>query len=1535
MAEHSTPHGVSSDDSSVESRAKDSKHRDSVKSTNPKRRTLKPYLVDFERLFYPHERKVEDAKTADYGFYSERGAIPWGTTLLITGAPGVGKTIFAMSFVRSLYVGHYWTCGALQKDGSLNTAKIDYADLPILYYVSLEIFPEKLKKAVEPFGWLIKGEHADEFFREEEGSNETPKDGAKSSGTRNSDKRPTIRIITATPEVDRPVPGAEELLSSIFAQIGRAQAREDENRKVIVIIDSLTALIRTRGDYSERRRQTHETIYRLQKLFQKNQLILTILIAESDSSGSKDGQTDNMVEEYLADMVFRLNTEKLQLGRRLRTLEIPKSQGQNVIIGEHTWLILTHQSIGSLIEEKTLRQRIWRSVGKGEPAGKSEASGHHFGTVVVLPRSRGFSRGASDEIRPTGKPLLSGTRGLDSMLDYRPEDWITQVPKKTETGALEEASTTLLVGAAGSGKTGIGLQFLFQYWEDLDAQGSEARQPVCPPVLITFDYASVEVKKTIRQHWERWKSAKERKSKKFPQDGDINNVVTTLVFRQAHIDLNLVVAQARECILGSANPDQPTGVPDRLMIDGLSEWLSSFEGKTREQVLEALLNSIFEARAERAKEGTDNQNRPLTLMICYEVDEANPQAVSATFGIPAQNIFVIKQVSIQDKTRRIIYLAKAEMKKSDRAVREVRRDGDEGPLRIMASLDEFDRVLTPNEIEPASVSLQFFAENLAEHAWSRWALHHLRKLKPLKYRSMTFGRVENSRTFEHSGGFAGSPELRLISVDEWWIHGQLTRGAATATESRGQVPMLNLANLWQEADGESSRPTHQGLEGSWSDYWYFEVEKARGRSGMAAGRHGAGNPSKPAEKIEAEDNLYAVPAYMDFSLFCVNLSLFQRAFEESRKEDQAVDSKEAGPDDRTVDFQAVLFAFRDEQKHPHRTKRRQISRGEEEPKPMHEATQKKLRDVWHQASDAFPRTWVPAGRLGEGMADAEAPIKPGSANRKTAEARRKEGWKAGKDYFEGRKLENFKIWDTPEKAGSMLELIPFRKRAQKTPKLFAVDTSTPESLCCVWFEMAWAFGARKDFLLDTHELPKPNKDGSISGPPEVEALVFLQELVLRGLMPARATLEKTREALFSRQWYSTISYLAQDAANEERLLPIPFWPVRADDARTWCECLQEAIERFRRTLGRTEIALDAVVDTAAESSELAKWKTELSETSGKLKRHLMVLKRHCDSRNETNWIIKKGKKVLEDLVTHTNHYRERLEDPEIKRHLQSPPAMRARHPGKEPESAIQNEKVKKPLHAPDYRDLVEIFQSHTLRLGLVIAGVTPEKQVIADAHLKSRNTVGSGSEAAGAMRAILKLWRSNPYVTPLAGRLSKCKALEPGSEDPGRRYAATLTGYSSSGSWLYSVHNRSLSLSLAKPLLEELTSLQAAEKRARLGAGLPSRKDFYATSGDEYAPNCENLSWRDILRFAGSRSRERAQAVSPSDDILARFHLISERLLDLLQRAYDDRPQEPEGMVDKLKDAVDRAIEFVREIRGSVAHECRTQDAESNEGGEK
>ncbi len=1087
---------------------------------------------------------------------------------------------------------------------------------------------------------------------------------------------------------------------------------------------------------------------------------------------------------------------------------------------------------------------------------------------------------STDPKETTHSTIHFGTLGLDAMLDYEGENWLTETPTEKTRGNLTLNSTTLLIGPAGSGKSGIGLQFLFQFWKE-EHKWFSSENP-SEPVLVAFDYSASDVTGTITRLWEKWRKIDASLK-------DIKKPVKQLLFRQAHIDPNLVVAQVRQSILGDGK-----NMPTRLMLDGLSEWLSSFEGSHREQVLEALLNGIFDARNER---NTDGAKLPLTLMVSYEVEKADPLEVPATFGIPAENIFVLQPKQLQDTTRRLIYVAKAAGMKHDRSVREVRRNSENGDLRVVASLDEFKRVLSHKE-EKADVSLQFFAENDSEHTWNKWAIEHLKGVYPLEYKLMRFDRSENSRTFEHSGGMGDSPELRLISVDEWWIHSQIEKNktnGATKEESGQKLPMLKLTNLWS-----GNSPTHQGLEGSWSDYWYFEVEKAIPK----------GNDNS------ATKEMYAVPAYMDFSMFCVNLERVAECPKTGSEkwgtvlglpplakppQRMAIIKRERGSSQRPLD--AI--------NEPMRLKPKEI---------------RAQRDTWRNLLDMFPRTWVPSPLTDEEKSKLQTRLaETQDAAEKLMIQNRLDhpnGWVAGEDFFTS--MTEVKDWKlAPSAVGSLLELLPFRKRGDREkPALFAVDTSTPETLTCVWFELAWAFGAWSEFLEVRKRGGTVLSIDDLEKLPETQALVFLQELVLRGLMPARATIEKTSEALFSRQWGSTITYLKRNSNCEDTLVALPFWPVRSDDAETWVYSLCEAAARFARTMERLKIALDAVTnDKSCEA--LLNWKKTIDSKINKIRSGIKQLDPAWESQSKVarqgrcwNTIQASAQSLVDLLVEETKIFQTHLDSPELKRLLQTP-------------SPAAQRKNNAPSHFPDYRDMVEIFQSHTLRMRMLF-GALLDNQATDDEKIKADGAASATSEGGttvddkrraggGHFSSVLRRWSGGPYDLGIPNNWKLPSEAELNRKgEAGRTFTRTLAGHSTSGSWLYSVHNRSLGLSLAKPLLEELTSLYAAERRSRLGAGLPSRKDFYATSGDEYVPYCANLTWSELLRFAGARCRKRTQVVAGDDDILARFHLIAERLLDCLQRAYDDRPDDMSGMGGKLQKAKKRAAEFVQEILESL-----------------
>ncbi len=310
---------------------------------NPSLKRLMPELVGFSELFIP----FRSSRPTDH----ENG-FRVGSTLLIAGPPGAGKTTFAFALVRSLMA-----------------ADRDESEHPLLFYVSLETDAERLQNMFWDYGWFAD-------------SKKFP-DGVFSHGEYDQG---TVVLIALQPEIDRPVRSSEEVVNAIFTRIG-AESPPGERRPVYVIVDSLTSLIQDAGDTAERRRQVHELIYRIRKTFKNpdpSRLQLSILLSERRAEATRTWSPS--IEEYLADIVFRLDVKELAMGRRLRLLEIVKSLGTNMVLGEHTWHICSHESYHDHIIEKHMQKRI-----------KEEATRHRtnkdnpWGTVAIFTRSRSYN----------------------------------------------------------------------------------------------------------------------------------------------------------------------------------------------------------------------------------------------------------------------------------------------------------------------------------------------------------------------------------------------------------------------------------------------------------------------------------------------------------------------------------------------------------------------------------------------------------------------------------------------------------------------------------------------------------------------------------------------------------------------------------------------------------------------------------------------------------------------------------------------------------------------------------------------------------------------------------------------------------------------------------------------------------------------------------------------------------------------------------------------------------------------------------------
>lgn len=982
------------------------------------------------------------------------------------------------------------------------------AKKPKLFYLTLEVDKERLKASMEEMGWF-EGGNKDAFGRH----------GNK------------VRFIEVKPEIDRPVPNSEEMGNMLFRKL-EAHVEPGSEEPVLVLVDSLTAMVSSSGDFAERRRQTNELLFRLRSLFGEC-LMLTLLIAERSSTPPEDPAS--AVEEYLADFVFRLDLRHLELGRRLRTLDIIKTHGANMTVGQHTWMILTDR--GETSKAVSLTQTLNTKIRdkafdeKGIPINNEK-----WGAILILPRSRAHTT-FSDGEKVGGKQILhAGTPGLDQMLTgEEPEYWLDLVRSSSGNTAkpgLEAGSITLLVGPPGSGKTGICNQFLKVDDLSIFMTGDDPPKKV-PNLFITFE------REHLTEKSEEYKS---------------------LVFRHSQVDFNLLLTQVREEIL--------KGLPRRIAIDGLSEWLSAYQSKDRAMVLEAFLAGIDEATQEIAKKYS-NPIKP-TLFISYETSLQGDPLAPDTLGIPADNIIVLRQIQVQDATRRLLYIVKGSAQ-YDRNIRELvyRKDQDsiENKACVTAGLDAFSSLLSRNP-QKAEVLLQMFEENKAEAKWNSQMVKRLKKSIPLTYNSFTFFRTEIGSTLlscNHSNTLPSS-DLRIMSVDEWWLRHVLAKHDPNTKNHL----LLDLSGLLN--------PAHQNSRLNWNDFWLTEVDKCK------VGEN---------QKI----SVLAVPAYMDFGMFCVNAQQLIKVNDDKFKTTlepliEKIPSKPENRKDPPIN-PAVLAS----------------------------AQQALLKAIEQE----LPKTWVP------------------------------------KNF----NFDSFPIVPSNDESKSLLEIAK-PKGEEDAPWFFAFDTSTPETCVCQFFELAWAFGASEDFL--AHKMPKTNNN------PLTQSLRLLQYMVHHRLMPPGANVRDTANAVFSRQFLSTLANLKRDEQIVDAIVPLQYWPSGSNDDEAHAALIEDLRKRLERQI------VDRLNTGLLSLQKVPKLEKQASELYNKL--------------NEQPSLIPsiKPEDTLGKIQAFTKKLRKSPE-PTLYQSLQTFL--------KNAEFTIENleSKINKPVITVE--DFTELFQRHELRLDLL------------------------------------------------------------------------------------------------------------------------------------------------------------------------------------------------------------------------------------------
>ncbi|HEV7406445.1 MAG TPA: ATPase domain-containing protein, partial [Chthoniobacteraceae bacterium] len=973
----------------------------------------------------------------------------------------------------------------------------------------------RLKDVFRPFGWFGNdaGNAAGEMLFHDD--HRKPDDD-------------NLYVITPNPATDRPVPSPEELVNDIFGRIARSLSpgeAEREDKEYVVIVDSITALLKGCVTPADERRQTHELLYRLRVLFgraatktaaggrtdgetgrKEGRLILTILLAEQDQPSDTSPKPAS-VEDYLADIVFRLSNKPQPLGRRFRELEIVKSQGVHMIPGEHSWAIVTNNNCDHYMRHPVLKKEVESDTFR-------DGDGEAWGTIVIFARARMLhkslgprSTASKDEAGREPMLIHSGTDGLDEMLTSRPEYWLPQQPLAAGKGGLVQGKTTLVAGPIGAGKTTLCLQFLLNQHELLENLHRPApERPRYQPesLFISLNADALRTVRNVYDHLAYEIRDSDYRLTKLPKS-KYRDIFTTdpwarhlavLDFSQSLFDFNHLIAHLNWAI--------ERFQPKRIAFDGLSEWLTTFNKSDATKMLEAIGVLIANHRVYDPR----HLAKPApTVFMTFDMNtREDPLAPQAT-GINADYIIALKQVNLQDEIRKVIYILKSADAGHDPTVREMSIQKERTVVR--SALDNFNGLLSGRP-QPAEVLLQLFQENNAEETFNRWLNWRLTQLSSLRFKSLDFSRSEIGPMFEDFGSRTRFPaaDLKILSVDEWWLASQPPSSERRAMTGQGTKPslktgakitsvpeqgsaggfpppaqsgqpeaeggdapapelgkaapdpepprtvaapehstLLNLAGMWA-FDEEEKAP----LASSWRDFWLFEVDKCAQEG--------------EADRGDADAVRYAVPASIDFGLFCVNRRMLEQhenpLAEEVRKFQQAAKGTEEYFGKLAAKHQG---ATEGEEQSGNGTRKTSRARWKST-RDFEERVQKNTtRQLQKFLLDVLPRYWAKPKKNGEVM----------WFDGTKQDIRFKDGKvvEIGRAREPGEQVSPDEPTEAPPTLVSLLIFLredrPERTETESDPAAFldyeknrwgfSFDMGTRETCVCVFCELAWSFGA--------------------------------------------------------------------------------------------------------------------------------------------------------------------------------------------------------------------------------------------------------------------------------------------------------------------------------------------------------------------------------------------------------------------------------------------------------------------------------------------
>ena len=681
-----------------------------------------------------------------------------GSTILVTGRPGAGKSFFALSLVREQIRAYH----AAHKDERLR-----------LLFVGVGMSESDLEERYKAFGWITR-----------------------------TDNYPVELAVVSVDETTLPQPaaGADELINPILTKLRKYSTATGHGKSaVFVVFDSLTSLVKGSQSPGERQRYIHEMVSLTKKYLAKDKK-LCILTADATDSPDDGIRPER---ETAADFVFHLTYRESGGGRVARVLDVRKCpENTPLLIGQHSWEALHDGNLHEVIAPYWLRKHVLELHKDRETP--------NWGAIYISPHlslpAVGLLQGAERprlvEVDRT-TAISCGIPGLDEMLAGDQDYWakptralLNSARNEHSPGGLFRGSVTFLMGRAGTGKSNSCLQFLlasgptqlkrclYVNFENLFSQilawypGSQQRKDELLRIRTLyrrrsqFDFAHLagELLFLIQHHKiERiaFDGLTDLASANNPQQFELLVEELVALVRQANHNLRarleppyradrvnlLAIAtnllrdrlrvlrievearQAAAVLLGLINaPDV-----DLALTNAATELLRVTQGPREaiEPGVRATLHHFTSASPASLRNQVrliDAEIERLRFITIYIALETEPDSVAVARyeqkDSPADNVIVFRQVTINDERRKTVEVRKARGRAPDRQVREIIVHGqDNFPLRIVPGLDNYRR-LADGPPEPVRVALQLIGENPTAVACNRQLTARLNAYAP-------------------------------------------------------------------------------------------------------------------------------------------------------------------------------------------------------------------------------------------------------------------------------------------------------------------------------------------------------------------------------------------------------------------------------------------------------------------------------------------------------------------------------------------------------------------------------------------------------------------------------------------------------------------------------------------------------------------------------------------------------------------------------------------------------------------------------------